>query len=230
MKRTVPLTAGIAALALAGAGVFAGQALSLGDPTPTEMIAVAGQNVPSEVDAVPTGQDHAAALTAKLTESGVLQGRALSAATPQAGPMVFRPIGATSADGYKATAVLNDDAGKATLTVFVQSAKKQPECTPATNCFWAQPVPGAQTPEVVESEVTGVHGSVKVTKSVSGGAVRTLSARTTLADGTVVTAVVRAEVEEFDGDVAARTVSSRAEVPLTEEQIVAVVDRPGFHF
>jgi hypothetical protein len=232
MKKTAPLTAGLVAVALAGVGVFAGQALSGEKPAPTAVTQVANQSnahvgAPAEVAAVTTSQAHAAELTEQLAKANVLAGAQLSAATPKAGPLRFYPIGETSVDGYKATAVLTDGKGKSTLSVFVQSAKKPYECKPENNCFIATPAPNP--PGVSQPSQATVHranGSViTVTKSA-----RMLSANAKLADGTVVVATIRNEVETFDGDIPLETVTSRADVPLTEEQIVAVVERPGFHY
>ena len=233
MKKTGPLTVGLAAVALAGAGAFTAHALSGGEPVPAPITQVAAQTgtqapPPAEVAAVATGEAHAAELTAKLAGANILPGHQLSAVPGSPGPLRFYPIGTTSADGYKATAIIEDAAGKSTLTVFVRSARKQPECTAANNCVVATPVPEAKhLPALAEDALTRPNGTVvQVSKATTAnGRVKMLAANAKLADGTVVTAVVRAEVEKDN-----ETVSSRADVPLTQEQILALVERPGFHY
>lgn len=231
MKKTGPLTAGLAALSLAGAGVFAGQALSR-EETPRDVAQISAKSdATADVTPVATSDSHAAALTARLRKANVLAGLDLAGVTPNTPPMEFRPIGVTSADGYKATAVIKDGSGEATLTVFVQSAKKAPECSPANHCVIARGVDAPHLPAQTQTTARGAAGAaIKITRAATDGKATTLSATTKLADGTVVTAVVRAEVEEYDGETGTATVPSRAEVPLSEEQVIALVDRPGYHY
>lgn len=239
MNRTATLTVAGAALVVAGVGLFAGPAFSADDPATSPRTAAATSSaqapaeVPAEVPAVPTTAKHAAELTKQLAEAKVVPGTfqltpalITSTAGGQAGPLEFYPIGQSSTEGYKATSVLVDGAGRATLSVFVQSAVKHPECTPANNCVVGKPVPHAGGATSSESTVRGADGTeVLVTRSTSAdGKVTLLAGQARLSDGTLVTATVRAEIDEET----AGSVATRDSVPLTEEQIVDLVVRPGF--
>jgi len=237
MNKTTALTAG-AALVITGVGLFTGPAFSsdvrvshTGSPTATSESRTAP---PADVSPVPATLTHAAELTKQLGEAKVVPGEygispatIMSGAGQEAGPLEFYPIGQNSADGYKASAVLTDATGRATLSVFVRSATKPVECTPENRCVQGTPVPDAAVAaRTSQSTVSRADGATVVVTRGTGtdGQVTSLAAQAQLSDGTVVTAVVRAEIDKPTGNE-----STRDSVPLTEEQMADLVTRPGFH-
>ncbi|MFI6094715.1 hypothetical protein ACIA8G_04135 [Lentzea sp. NPDC051213] len=235
MNRTATLSSAGAALVLTGAALLAGPAFSADDPASNaspRTVTSSSTPVPADVPPVPATVGHAAELTQQLAKvKDVLAAYQLTPAVMtgkegrQAGPLEFYPIGENSAEGYKATTVLADGAGRATLSVYVRSATKPIECTPANNCVMGTPVPHGDGATSSDSTVRAADGTeVLVTRGVSAnGKVTLLAAQAKLADGTVVTANVRAEVDAATG-----SVTTRDSVPLSEQQLVDVVVRPGF--
>lgn len=239
MNKTAALPVGVA-LVVIGVAIFTVPAFSSG-PGSQITVQAASQHTatksptapPAEVSPVPTTQAHAAHLTERLAATKVVSaGYKLSAAAPaKVSPLEFHRIGEDSSAGYKASAVLTDATGQATLSVFVRSASKPHACTPENNCVVATPVPDPpNVPKASESTVDRADGTkVLVTRNTGAdGKVTMLAAEARHIDGTVVTAVVRAEVEEMTGK--QETVSTRDSVPLTEEQVIDLAVLPGFHY
>lgn len=242
MNRTVALTIGVG-LVLTGVGVFAGPAFSSDDTSHAGPQPATSQSSPAqlaEVPPVPATVAHAAELTKQLAEAKVVpDGYKIAAAVVtseaamHAGPLEFYPIGKNSSEGYKASAVLTDAAGPATLSVFVQSATKSVECTPENQCVQATPVPSsAIAAQITQSTLHRANGtSVLLTRHTgTDGKVTSLAAQTRLANGTVVTAVERAEVEQTTSGTTHTAASTRAGVPLSDEQLADLVAQPAFRY
>ncbi|ONI80201.1 hypothetical protein ALI22I_43205 [Saccharothrix sp. ALI-22-I] len=234
-RRAIVTSALSAGLVVAvGAGVFlgvnrpstveAGSSLVLTTTTPEAVV------LPTDVPPVPNTPEHAAELTAKLVAANVIpQGFELTrVAGAQAGPMEFYRFGEDSSDGYKATAVVADAKGRATLTMFVQSVSKHPECTPENNCVMGTPVSGASPVEPSVRYVDGVE--LTVIRSPEARGPDGLTVKAHFPDGTVVYAGVRNEVEVMVDGVPIAQPPTRDEVPFTEQQLIDMVVKPGFHY
>ncbi|MET9628314.1 hypothetical protein ABZX92_12700 [Lentzea sp. NPDC006480] len=201
---------------IAVVGTFAALAVSSKSPDPA---------------AIATTQAHADELTEQLarTVRYRLPDERLSSVSPRTRPLAFFSLGETSEDGYQAAAVLNDAEGASTLTVFVRSTDKHTECVLVLDC--QVPLKSAGQPEIEETSIIGTTGStINLTTTSIDGKVKMLSARSTFPDGTTVSAVLRAQITTGDLGNGIEIKPSRSEVPVTADQFVAMVDRPGFHY
>ncbi|WP_158850171.1 hypothetical protein [Saccharothrix deserti] len=220
----------------AGAGVF----LTVNRPSTVESAAGAVLTttaeppvvLPTEVPPVPNTPERAVELTAKLAGANVIPGgyRLVEAVGAKAGPMQFYRFGEDSSDGYKATAVFEDAKGRVSLTMFVQSASTHPQCTPQNDCVLGTPVSNANVPDVVPTVrfVDGVE--LTVMRIPAQGQPTSLSVKARFPDGTVVYAGVRNQVEVMVGGSPSTEGPTRDGVPFTEEQLVDMVLKPGFHY
>lgn len=213
-----------------GAGVL----MSVQAPSTVESAASATlttttrQALPGAVPPVPVTVEHAAELTAKLSTAGVIPAgyRLSRAAGSPAGPLQFYGIGEDSSDGYKATAVVEDGKGWATLTISVRSVSEAPECGSENPCTSAIPV---STPPIAPPTTRPVEGvDIRVVANLvdrGSGEVAMMTASKLFPDGTVVEAVVQSWVDDGPPlDV------SPGGVLLTEQQLADMVGKPGFTY
>lgn len=178
----------------------------------------------------------AAELTALLAAANVIPAgyEVTAGAGTQAGPLEFEPFGAGGKDGYIATAVLTDEEGSATLTVWVYTEPFLRDRHPSVvrdghppvstsrakpdDCNIALNTPGLRCMPLSEGVVAPHPGS-----DVEG-----LSA-VWRSDGTTVLATVRNAVEvEVDGALTTQP-TTRDTLPFTKQQLDDIVRNPGFH-